>query len=110
MGSVNPVILSCDCITPLGLDFEAQWQAALAGRSGIGPLTRFPLDDDFPVRIAGQVPELDHLAGRYDFLAPRHRAAWSSPVFAYGLLSVVRALARAGIEITPELAPRVGVT
>lgn len=110
MESAKPVILACDCITPLGLDFEAQWQAALAGASGIGPLTRFPLDDDFPVRIAGQIPDLNSLAGQYDFLSPRHRAAWSSPVFAYGLLTVVRVLARAGIEISPELAPRVGVT
>ena len=110
MGRANPVILACDCVTPLGLAFEEQWPAALSGTSGIGPLTRFPLAEDFPVRIAGQVPDLDSLADQYDFLSPRHRAVWSSPVFSYSLLTVVRALARADIEITPRLAPRVAVT
>jgi 3-oxoacyl-[acyl-carrier-protein] synthase II len=110
MGRANPVILACDCVTSLGLALEEQWQAALSGTSGIGPLTRFPLAEDFPVRIAGQVPDLDSLADQYDFLSPRHRAAWSSPVFSYGLLTVARALERAGIEITPRLAPRVAVT
>ena len=35
---------------------------------------------------------------------------WKSPVFRYGMLVVSRALAKAGITITPELAPRTAVT
>jgi 3-oxoacyl-[acyl-carrier-protein] synthase II len=63
------VILGFDAVSPLGIDFDSQWQRALAGESGIGPLTRFPLTDDFPVRIAGQAPSIDHLP--HDFLKPR---------------------------------------
>jgi 3-oxoacyl-[acyl-carrier-protein] synthase II len=102
------VVVGYDAISPLGIDMAGQWQAALAGKSGIGPLTRFPLDDDFPVRIAGQMPDIDHLP--YPFLTARHQAAWHSPVFKYGMLTVARALANSGIVIDARLAPRVAVT
>jgi hypothetical protein len=41
-------------VSPLGCGVEKNWQALLAGRSGIRPITRFACDD-FPTRIAGQV-------------------------------------------------------
>lgn len=108
MGGKDPVIVGYDAISPLGCNLEEQWQKALAGKSGIGPLTRFPLPDGFPVHIAGQVPDIDH--EKYPFLTARHQAAWTSPVFKYSLLSVARALKRSRIEISPAIAPRTAVT
>lgn len=108
MSQKDAVIVGFDAITPLGLDLAGQWRRGLAGESGVGPLTRFALTDDFPVKVAGQVPDIEN--EDYPFLSARHRAAWSSPVFAYSLLSVARALERAGIEIDAAIAPRVGVT
>lgn len=108
MQGQGPVIAGYDCISPLGVELEEQWQGALAGASGVGPLTRFDEGADFPVRIAGQLPAIDHLP--YPFLAARHQAMWSAPVFKYALLTVERALRRSGIEIDAQLAPRVAVT
>ncbi len=108
MASRDAVIIGYDAISPLGRDLDSQWQRALNGESGIGPLTRFPLDAEFPVRIAGQVPDIDDLD--YPFLTARHQAAWSSPIFKYGMLTAARALVRSTVDITPELAPRVAVT
>lgn len=108
MATTNPLIIGYDAISALGYDLELQWQAALAGTSGIGPLSRFLLDPEFPVRIAGQAPDIDHLD--YPFLSARHRASWASPIFRYGMLTVARALESSGLEITKELAPRVAVT
>ena len=102
------VILAVDAVSPLGTDLDDQWRAALAGQSGVGPLTRFPLSADFPVHIAGQAPAIDHLP--YAFLKPREQARWPSPIFKYALLTVTRALAAGGIEITPDLAPRTAIT
>ncbi len=45
-------------ITPLGLDAESTWQAALAGKSGIGPITRFDCSE-FKTQIAGEVKGFD---------------------------------------------------
>src|SRR3989339_150267 len=108
MGPKDAVIVGYDAISPLGSELQDAWRMALDGRSGVGPLTRFPLPADFPVHIAGQVPDIDQLD--YPFLSARHQAAWSSPVFKYSLLTVTRALERSGIEITPDLASRVAVT
>jgi len=108
MSLKDAVIVGYDAISPLGHDLQSQWQQALAGKSGIGPLTRFPLAENFPVRIAGQVPAIDD--ADYPFLSPRHLAAWSSPVFRYSMLSVARALKRSRLEITPGMAGRVAVT
>ena len=105
---MTPVIIAYDFVSPLGVDLETQWRRAKHGRSGIGPLTRFALNDEFPVRIAGQAPAIDHLP--YPFLKPREEARWPSPVFRYALLTVQRALEKCGLEITADLAPRVAVT
>ena len=111
MAKSRPVLLAWDGVSSLGIDWSAAWQRAVAGESGIGPLTRFPLRPDFPVRIAGQVdfsPEAIEPCPPY--LRPREMAHWKSPVFRYSMLVVHRALAKSGIEITPALAPRTAVT
>ena len=109
MGPKDAVIVGYDAISPLGLELEDQWQKALDGVSGAGRLTRFALPENFPVKIAAQVPDIDHLK-EYPFLSARHQAAWPSPLFKYSLLSVARALARSGIELTPAVAARTAVT
>jgi len=108
MSSRKPVIVAYDAVSPLGTEMEAQWSRALKGESGIGALSRFSLKDDFPVRIAGQVDEID--TAPYHFLSPRRLALWPSPIFKYALLVVHRALEKSGIEITPTLSPRVAIT
>jgi len=108
MNAKRAVVVGYDAISPLGIDLEVQWRRAIDGQSGIGRLTRFAVNESFPVKIAGQAPNIDHLP--YDFLAPREQARWISPVFKYALLTVQRALEHSGLQITPSLAPRVAVT
>ncbi|MBN2577094.1 MAG: beta-ketoacyl-[acyl-carrier-protein] synthase family protein [Deltaproteobacteria bacterium] len=111
MAKSRPRLLAWDGVSSLGVDWATSWQRAVAGQSGIGPLTRFPLRPDFPVRVAGQV-DLDPAAIEPlpPCLRPREMAHWKSPVFRYSMLVAHRALAKAGIVITPALAPRVAVT
>ena len=47
-------------VTPLGVGTEATWQALLAGRSGIGPITQFDASQ-FAARIAAEVKGFDPL-------------------------------------------------
>jgi 3-oxoacyl-[acyl-carrier-protein] synthase II len=101
-------ILGYDTVSSLGTDLESQWRRAVQGESGIRPLTRFPLTADFPVRVAGQVGEVD--IRPYPFLQPREMAHWTSPIYQYALLVVHRALKMSGVEITADIAPRVAVT
>lgn len=55
------VVTGIGAVTPLGLTAEESWESLLAGRSGIGAITRFD-SSVLPVHIAGEVkgfqPEL----------------------------------------------------
>ena len=103
------VILGWDAATPLGNNLDEEWQRLCRGESGLGPLTRFALTDDFPVRVAGQIP--DEPLPKYSFLSARHQAAWFSPIFKYGMLTAVRALEKSGMGgIEASAASRLAVT
>ena len=47
-------------VSPLGIGNEANWEALCAGRSGIGPITRFDAAQ-YSARIAGEVKGFDPL-------------------------------------------------
>jgi 3-oxoacyl-[acyl-carrier-protein] synthase II len=57
------VVTGMGCVTPLGLDLASTWEAAVAGRSGVRPISRFDASE-LPVRFAAQVdgePDLGDL-------------------------------------------------
>jgi 3-oxoacyl-[acyl-carrier-protein] synthase II len=56
--SAQAVVTGAGAITPVGNDRESTWQALLAGRSGVGPITAFDASG-FPVRIAAEVRGFD---------------------------------------------------
>jgi 3-oxoacyl-[acyl-carrier-protein] synthase II len=48
------VVTGMGLVCPVGIGLEESWKALVAGRSGIGPVTRFDAAT-FPTRIAGEV-------------------------------------------------------
>ncbi len=52
------VVTGVGLVSPLACGSEATWQAALAGRSGIGPITQFDAAS-YSTRIAGEVTGFD---------------------------------------------------
>lgn len=48
------VITGMGAVTPLGIGVETYWKNLIAGKSGIGPITRFDTTD-FPVQLAAEV-------------------------------------------------------
>lgn len=104
----RPVIIGYDAVSPMGVDLEGQWEALASGASGLGDLTRIDSSGDFPVKMAGQAPDLPR--DEYDFLGPRHSAQWTSPIFRYGMYVVQRALDGAGLIIDDSLGQRVATT
>lgn len=97
------VITGLGLITPLGTDVASNWEALVAGRSGIGTITLFDTSAyEFP--IAGEVRNFDP-AEHVD--AKILRRIDRSTVFA--IAGAQQALADAGIEMAKEDARRVGV-
>jgi len=54
------VVTGLGLITPLGTGIEKNWEALMAGRSGVGLITRFDTSD-YPTKIAGEVRDFDPL-------------------------------------------------
>jgi len=79
------------------------WQSLLAGRSGIGPITRFDAAE-YPSRIAGEVKGFNPL----DYL-DKKEVKKSDTFIHYALAATRFALADSGLEIDEGNAERVGV-
>ena len=59
-GRRRVVVTGVGLVSPLGVGTDANWQALVEGKSGIGPITRFD-PSNLPSRIAGEVKGFDPL-------------------------------------------------
>lgn len=96
------VITGMGMVTPLGLTVQESWEAMLAGRSGIGPITHFDASA-LPTRIAGEVKGFD--PGRYMSPKEARRIARCSQLT---IAATQEALADAGLTTPVPDAERVG--
>lgn len=53
------VVTGMGVISPVGNNLETFWKNVVAGENGIGPITKFPIDERFASRIAGEVKNFD---------------------------------------------------
>jgi len=90
-------------VTPLGVDTATTWAALVAGRNGIGGITRFDATG-FPVRIAAEVRGFDAAAA----IGDRKLLKLANPDHAYALVAADEALRDAGTKPTAQTATRWG--
>lgn len=99
------VITGMGCVTPLGHDVEATWQALLAGRSAIGLTTLFDAGT-FPTQFSAQVRDFD--LGSLISPLGDHAHACRNSQFALG--AAVQAWQQSGVQVGKDIDPRrVGV-
>jgi 3-oxoacyl-[acyl-carrier-protein] synthase II len=96
------VVTGIGLVTPLGTGTEATWQAAIAGKSGIGPITRFPVAE-LPSRIAGEVKNFD-----VEKYLDKKEVRRNDPFIHYAMAASDIALDDAGLP-KENLGERVGV-
>ncbi|MBX3647898.1 MAG: beta-ketoacyl-[acyl-carrier-protein] synthase II [Betaproteobacteria bacterium HGW-Betaproteobacteria-14] len=97
------VVTGLGIISPVGNTVQESWNNIVAGKSGIGPITRFDASN-FKSRIAGEVKAFDVTA----YLPPKE--ARRMDVFIhYGMAAGIQAIKDSGLAITPENAVRIGV-
>ena len=98
-------------VTPLGAGVAGNWQRLLAAESGIGPITRFKVDD-LPCRIGGEVP-LDPAHPLYldlDKAAPAKDRRRMDDFIIYGMAAASEAIADSGwVPPDDEARERTGV-
>lgn len=97
------VVTGVGAVTAAGNTAEETWQAMLAGRSGIGPITHFDASM-YPVRIQAEVHGYE-LGDRVDAKQQRHM----SRTVVFGLGAALEALEDSGYRITEDNADMVGV-
>ena len=97
------VVTGIGAVSPLGNDAHTTWENVLAGKSGIGPLTRLNADD-FPAKVAGELKDFD-----IEKYVDRKEARKMDRFTHYAIAASVMAVEDAKLEINDSNATRVGV-
>ena len=97
------VVTGIGLVSPLAVGTEATWEALVAGRGGIGPITRFDTTG-FSARIAAEVKEFP----TERFLEPKEARKYDTFVH-YAVAASELALTAAGYVVSADNAERVAV-
>lgn len=97
------VVTGLGMVTPLGLTVETTWDGIVAGRSGIGPITRFD-PAGLETTIAGELKGFDPTT-----YMDRKEARRADRFAQMAVAAAGQAIADAKLEITPQTAPKIGV-
>ncbi len=93
MSARRVAVTGLGAVTPVGNDAPSTWEALVAGRSGIGPITTFDAET-FPVRIGGMVKDFDLGQRLSDH---RHLRRRLSRAGSFGVAAALEALEDAGV-------------
>jgi len=97
------VITGVGLVTPLGIGVETSWKALCAGKSGIGPITRFDTSE-LITKIAGEVKGFN----AEDWLSKKE-ARRTERFIAFAMAASRMALDDSGLKIDSTNQERVGV-
>ena len=97
------VITGIGAVTPLGLTIDETWDALLAGRSGIGTITRFDTSE-LNTRFAGELKGFE--ARNY---MDRKEARRLDPYIQYALAATEQAVKDSEIDLSKETPTDMGV-
>lgn len=89
-------------ISPVGNSVDDAWGNLIAGKSGIGPITRFDASD-FPTRIGGEVKGFDVSA----WMPPKEARHFDTFIH-YGIAASIQAWRDAGLSLDQLPAERAG--
>lgn len=96
------VVTGIGLITPLGVGLEATWEALVAGKSGIGPITQFDASE-FKTRIAAEVSDFNP----EDFI-DKKTARRQDRFIQFASAAAGMAMKDSGLKVTEDNADRIG--
>ena len=97
------VVTGLGLVSPVGNSVPEAWDSLVAGRSGIGPITRFDASA-FSARIAGEVKGFDVAA----YLSAKEARRMDTFIH-FGMAAGIQAFRDSGLEVGAENADRIGV-
>src|ERR1039457_1393594 len=103
MSERRVVITGMGVLTPLGSELEVFWQNLLAGKSGIGPITRFDTTE-YDCKIGGETKYF-----KPEEFMPIKETRRTDRFTQYAIGAAKKAIADAGIEVASNDPNRIGV-
>ncbi|MCM3411967.1 beta-ketoacyl-ACP synthase II [Metabacillus litoralis] len=97
------VVTGLGALTPIGNDVQTSWQNAINGVSGVGPITRID-SEPYPAKVAAELKDFD-----VEQFMDKKDARKMDRFTQYAVAASFMAVKDANLEITDEIAPRVGV-
>jgi 3-oxoacyl-[acyl-carrier-protein] synthase II len=97
------VVTGLGAVTPLGNSAKESWEGAIAGMSGIGPITKFD-SSSFNTKIAAETKNFDPLK-----FVDKKEARHYDDFILYALAASEMAITDAALAITSEISTRCGV-
>jgi 3-oxoacyl-[acyl-carrier-protein] synthase II len=97
------VVTGVGAVTPLGIDIETTWKNIIAGKSGIGPLTRVNADE-YPAKVSAEVKDFDP-----ENFMDRKEARKMDRFTQFAVAAAQMAVKDANLIINEENSGRVGV-
>lgn len=97
------VVTGLGALTPLGNSVNESWENAIAGKSGIGPITKFD-SSAYKTRIAGEIKNFDPL----QYVSKQEVRRYDAFIL-YALAAAEMAMADANLAITSAFAEQAGV-
>ncbi len=98
------VVTGVGLVTPLGTGVEKNWDALIAGRSGIRRISRFSNVEAYASQIAGEVPDFS----AEDFIEPKEIKKMDLFI-QYAVAAAAMAMIDSGLKIDTDLSEQVGV-
>jgi 3-oxoacyl-[acyl-carrier-protein] synthase II len=90
-------------VSPVGLNVEESWSNLLAGKSGVARITRFD-PAPYATQIAGEVKGFEVA----QYLSAKDARRMDSFIH-FGLAAGIQAIRDSGVEVTAQIAERIGV-
>ena len=98
------VVTGVGLVSPLGIGTQANWEALVAGRGGIGPITHFDAAQ-FSARIAGEVKNFDPLR-----FIDKKDVKKMDVFIQFAIAASQFAMDDASMSVTEDIATRTGFT
>ncbi|QQZ08228.1 beta-ketoacyl-ACP synthase II [Heyndrickxia vini] len=103
MENKRVVVTGIGAVSPVGNDAKTTWENIIAGKSGVGPLTRVNADD-YPAKVAAEVKDFD-----IEQYIEKKEARKMDRFTHYAIAASMMAVKDANLTINEENANRVGV-
>lgn len=97
------VVTGLGALSPLGNDVDTSWNNAINGVSGIGPITRVDAEE-YPAKVAAELKDFN-----VEDYMDKKEARKMDRFTQYAVVAAKMAVEDAELNITDEIAPRVGV-